>query len=146
MDTRNIEAELAGKYHYKKLSDALSSQYRNLYTENIPHFLLERKPPLATMRGTILCGTYARIVVGDYGAFIEIAEPHINLKRLIIKPGQEYRIDDPQYQNAKYEWYTIDDGSDIKIYKQRFRVTYADYVPGMYYVSVHEVKELQFFD
>ena len=58
----------------------------------------------------------------------------------IIKPGQEYRIDDERYsKNVKYHWLTINDNSDVKIYHQMRTVAYADYLPDKYYVSVHEV-------
>jgi len=33
----------------------------------------------------------------------------------------------------------IDDNSQVKIYKQKRKVRYADYLPKKYYVSVHEV-------
>lgn len=33
---------------------------------------------------------------------------------------------------------TIADGSNIKIYKQKKKVTYADYKSGFYYISPHE--------
>ena len=40
---------------------------------------------------------------------------------------------------VKYLWLTIKDNSCIKIYYQKKSVDYADYKPGMLYVSVHEV-------
>ena len=46
---------------------------------------------------------------------------------------------DPKYlKNVKYVWMTIADGSNIKIYKQKKRVAYADYKSGFYYISPHE--------
>lgn len=140
MNTLKIEEKLAEKYNYKKLSDDLSEKYRQYFTENIPNFLsLDGGGKLSTLKGTLLCNSYDRIVVGDYGAFIEFSEkPDGTI--FSIAPGQEYRIYDKQYsKNVKYEWYTIDDGSKVKIYKQKRRVSYADYKPKKYYVSVHEV-------
>lgn len=93
-----------------------------------------------TLKGTKICDSYDRIVVGDYGAFIEFSNEPENTE-FIIQHGQEYRINDPRYsQNVKYIWMTIDDGSRIKIYKQKKTVSYADYLPGKFYVSVHEVR------
>ena len=140
MDTRKIEADLADLYKYKNLPDYLSQFYRELYRGNIPHFLVSRDGPiyLHTSRGTIFSEDFDRIVVGDYGAFVEFsapAEPDL----FITQPGQEYREKEPYRKNVKYLWLTVDDGSEIKIYKQLRGVTYADYVPGKYYVSVHEV-------
>ena len=98
--------------------------------------------PLYTMSGTKICNRYRRIVVGDYGAFVEFDDCDMKgCPCFIVKPGQEYRIQDPKYsKNVKYWWLTAIDDSGIKIYKQRRTVDYADYIPGMYYVSVHEVR------
>lgn len=40
---------------------------------------------------------------------------------------------------AEYIWREPDDGSDVKVYDQKRPVEYADYKPGMLYVSVYEV-------
>ena len=95
---------------------------------------------MTTLNGTVICDSYRRIVVGDYGAFIEF-DAQYNNSSFVVAPGQEYRINDERYsKNVKYIWLTINDGSNIKIYYQKKGVTYADYLPGMCYVSVHEVK------
>ena len=87
----------------------------------------------------MICNGYDRIVIGDYGAFIEFSEEHI-ASDFTIKAGQEYRVNDEKYKkNIKYIWLTIGDGSNIKIYLQKRKVSYADYKPKKYYVSVHEV-------
>ena len=138
MNTLNIEAKLAEKYKYNPLPNDLSEKYRNYYLENMPDFLnIDGGGSLFTTNGTVICDRYNRIVVGDYGAFIEFINQASNF---IIAPGQEYRVNDKRYsKNVKYIWLTIDDGSNIKIYHQKKRVLYADYRRGMYYVSVHEV-------
>lgn len=138
MDTRKVETALAEKYHYARLPEDLSEKYRNYFAENIPRFLNVGGDhcDLFTSAGTKICSSYKRIVIGDYGAFVEFAEPGSDF---IIQPGQEYRVNDKRYsKNVKYVWMTVDDASNIKIYKQKKTVTYADYKPKMYYVSVHE--------
>lgn len=144
MDTRNFEKYLADQYKYKKLPDEYSKKCQKIFIDNIPDFLAidgYKMKCLHTINGTKFAYGYDRIVIGDYGAFVEIDPSDIISKDLlIVKPGQEYRINDPKYSNnVKYHWYTIDDSSDIKIYYQLKRVSYADYEPGKYYVSVHEV-------
>lgn len=42
-------------------------------------------------------------------------------------------------EHVKYLWLTADDNSDVKVYDQKRLVEYADYKPGMLYVSVYEV-------
>ena len=140
MNTLYFEENLAKKWAYKKLPVEESKKVRQYYTENIPEFLdVNGGKRLYTSDGTLICDSYERIVIGDYGAFIEFTVP---AARFIIAPGQEYRIYDEKYANTvKYEWYTMRDKSNIKIYKQKRGVTYADYKPGKYYVSVHQVFE-----
>ena len=138
MNTLRIEAALAKKYKYKPLPRDLSSKYRNYFLENIPPFLkCDGGDALYTNHGSIICKSYQRIVIGDYGAFVEFETP---ANDFVIAPGQEYRVNDERYsKNVKYIWLTVDDGSGIKIYFQRKGVSYADYKAGKYYVSVHEV-------
>ena len=142
MDTRGIEAALAKKYKYKDLPLDLIDQYHNFFRENTPAFLFENnEQPLFTMSGTKLCERFSCVVIGDYGAFVEIDPVDANEERFVVAPGQEYRVNDPRYsKNVKYDWMTVNDGSGVKIYKQKKIVTYAAYKPGKYYVSVHEVK------
>lgn len=143
MDTRAYEAELANTYNYKKLDSDLSLQVRNYYRANIPEFLVISGDdrPIFTKTDSQVAKRYDRIVIGDYGAFIEFSSSDSLKFDYIVEKGQEYRIIDPKYKNnVKYDWYTIDDGSHIKIYHQKKTVTYADYEVGKYYVSVHEVK------
>ena len=122
MNTLNIEAKLAQEYGYKPLPKELSEKYRQFYIDNLPEGLsIERSDTvLCTKTGTVVCNGYTRIVVGDYGAFVEFDEEQANLDNYIIAPGQEYRVNNPRYsKNVKYIWMTIPDGSNIKIYKQR---------------------------
>ncbi len=142
MNTLTIESALAKEYGYRPLPSDLSNKYRELFTDNIPNFLnIDGSPDtLLTIKGEEICKGYDRIVVGDYGAFIEFSKPSI-ATNLIIQPGQEYRINDSKYaKNVKYIWLTIDDGSNVKIYYQKRKVSYASYIAGKYYVSVHEVE------
>ena len=138
MLTLQIEAKLAEKYKYKPLPEELSKKYREFYEEHIPRFLdLNGGGALKTSKGTLLCNSYDRIVIGDYGAFIEYSEP---ATEYVCKKGQEFRMQDPNYKDrVKYDWLTAKDSSGIKIYHQKRTVTYADYKVGKYYVSVHEV-------
>jgi hypothetical protein len=137
MDTRQFEADLANKYKYKKLDAEYSAEVRAYYTENIPLFL-STSQPLYSSAGTLICSSFTRIVIGDYGAFVEFSSTQANKDAFNIAPGQEYRLEE-RYKNCKYIWLTILDSNHVKIYYQKHKVTYADYIPGMYYVSVHEV-------
>ena len=142
MDTRGVEATLAKKYGYKPLPGELSQKYRNYFKENIPEFLNVDGGKMLSADGVLLCYTYDRIVIGDYGAFVEFSKPAMPL---VCMPGQEYRMNDPKYMNnVKYNWLTTEK-KKAKIYYQKRTVTYADYKVGKYYISVHEVRPVEEF-
>ena len=130
--------KLVMQYKYKKLPEALSAEMRNYYEANLPAFKPSDK--LYSLDGTLICKGFKRIVIGDYGAFIEFSDIHANHKDFIIPEKQRYRLLPKYAANIKYLWYTAKDYSDIKIYKQVRTVSYADYVPGMYYIDPYEVK------
>lgn len=131
---------LVDKYKYKPLPKDLSHEAREYYIYHIPQFLSIDgvNMPLYTSKGTLLCSGYERIVVGDYGAYIEFSHEQANRELFVCAPGQEYRYEERYRNNVKYNWLTIGDGSNCKIYEQLRPVKYADYKPGMYYVSVYE--------
>jgi hypothetical protein len=138
-----LQDELAAKYKYKKLPIDISINARNEYLTSLPECLnvngdVEFK--LYSKSGTLISSGYNRIVIGDYGAFIEFDLKQVVKKNLKIKKGQEYRIKDEKYKNnVKYIWLTAKDESDIKVYFQRKTVVYADYIPNVFYVSPFEI-------
>ena len=136
-----LSNELSKKYNYKKLSQKLSNVARSIYAETLPAFLLsmDNNNPLYTINGSLICNGYDRIVIGDYGAYIEFPSEQANKNLFTVAAGQEYRIDNLRYANVKYAWLTINDDSQIKIYYQKNTVSYADYKPQKYYVNVYEV-------
>ena len=125
---------LAQKYSYKKLPESLSNIVQSVYSSTLPEFL-NCHQSLYTLNGTRICNDFERIVIGDYGAYVEYSPAQANKDNYIIAPGQEYRLE-PRYSNVKYIWLTI---PDIKKKKKKHPVTYADYKPEYYYVNVYEV-------
>lgn len=132
-----LEDELALKFRYQKLPIALSDKVKLEYIANIPQFLSVIKP-IYTLSGTKVANRFDRIVVGDYGAYIEISPNDIITDNIVCKKGQEYRYTDNY--NIKYYWLTAIDDSGVKIYHQQKTVKYADYKPDYYYISVYDVK------
>ena len=137
---KQLHIELSNKYKYKKLPQKLSNVACSIYAETLPAFLLsiDNNNPLYTINGSLICSSFDRIVIGDYGAYIEFSSDQANKDLFTIASGQEYRLE-PRYNNVKYIWLTIDDSSQVKIYYQKNTVSYADYKPQKYYVSVYEV-------
>ena len=137
---------LVETHKYKKLPSELSIKCREFYKANIPSDLKldGDETTLFSKEGTVISKGYNRIVIGDYGAYIEISQAFICKDNLIIEAGQEYRLRKPYIDNVKYIWLTAKDNSHVKIYEQLRGVTYADYKPDMYYVSIYEVFPINF--
>lgn len=141
-DVPQMIESLVKKFSYKPLSPQLSQIMRKFYIENLPlppefKDLKGRRIVLLSSCGTVLLQEYDRIVVGDYGAFIEFTRP---ASPLIVEKGQSYR-QQPRYKNnVKYDWLTLQDDSHIKVYHQKRTVKYADYLVGKYYVSPYQIK------
>jgi len=82
----------------------------------------------------VLSNGYKRVVIGDYGAYIEITPKQINLNtiksRWAAKPKRK----------VKYIWMVPRDTKvRAKVYFQKGKVSYADYIPGLYYIAPEEI-------
>lgn len=139
-----LQERLAKEYGYKPIEPNLFTEdVREIFKRNLPDWCDERGEEhklLYSLNGTLLATGYQRIVIGDYGAFVEISCDQIQHSNIRCKPGEEYRLNDSRFsKNVKYHWLTVPDGSNCKVYYQQKTVSYADYIPGMYYVSPYEV-------
>ena len=138
-----FQEELSVKYKYRKLKQSLSEEVRQKYLDNLPSQLNingDTNFKIHSLNNTLISSGYNRIVIGDYGAFIEFDKSQVIKSNLKVKSGQEYRFNNPKYsENVKYYWLTPNDLSDMKIYLQKKTVSYADYLPDMYYVSPYEI-------
>lgn len=131
---KKIDA-LVKEFKYKPLTKELSNKVRNFYKQFIPTFLNEfgDNNKLYSSSGTLITNGYERIVIGDYGAYVEFNDLQANDSEFEIKSGEEYRVFDNHYsKSVKYIWLTINDSSNIKIYKQNKTVKYADYKENFY--------------
>lgn len=127
---------------YKKLSKKLSSQVRKVYENYCNELSLDPNKPLYTRGGIKVATGFERIVIGDYGAYIEYDKIHVPSHiEYTLKSGEEYRLLPEWKCKVKYIWYTIQD-TDIKIYWQLRGVTYADYKPYKYYISPFDVIQI----
>jgi hypothetical protein len=136
------QEQLAREHKYKPIPRTFFCDVRAEFQKALPEWcnISGDTTPLETTDGTIIANGYNRIVIGDYGAFVEFSRVQAYMRRLKIKEGQVYRIEDPRYaEHVKYLWLTANDSSDVKVYEQKRPVEYADYKPGMLYVSVYEV-------
>ena len=125
---------------YKKLNADLSNKVRAIYKRYANTIQLDPKKPIYSSNGILIANSFDRIVIGDYGAYIEFTKEQSNHKNFIVAPGQEYRLTPKYNKTIKYEWYTTKK-NDCKLYWQLRGVVYADYKPLRYYISPFEVKQ-----
>ena len=133
---------LVDTYKYKSVPITLElGDVREIYRRNLPEWCKIDGDVvlLRTKRGTPVMRGYDRIVIGDYGAFVETTTDKIFRKYIRVKSDQAFRMNDPQYTKCKYIWLTATDESNVKIYFQKRPVNYADYVPGKIYVNPYEL-------
>lgn len=138
-----FQSEMAKRFSYKPMPDIYSKECRKIYKETLPLWVNlpeSSTKPLFTLSGTKISNGYERVVIGDYGAFIEIKPEDMQKDVLCIAKGQEYRYTSRYKDNVKYYWLTAKDDSNIKIYQQIRKVPYADYLPDMFYISPFELK------
>lgn len=115
---------------YEKLSKEESLIVRNAYESRF------RRPPVIigdlefrNKVGTLVAIGYNGWVTGDYGIYLEFSQFQIQLENI-----QNKFLGEPN-RTVKYIWMQTNDDELTKIYWQKKRVSYADYKPGMYYVS-----------
>jgi hypothetical protein len=124
---------------YPRLSYRESEIVRKYHSENCKITKQGWQGQIEAIDGMVFANGYERVVVGDYGAYIEISPTQVIQSAIMVAPGQEYRLTE-KFKNCKYTWLTDKGGKKAKIYLQRGLVTYADYKIGMYYVSPEDVK------
>lgn len=144
----DIQKALADKYNYQPLPESIKWKYRELYVKQLPAPFFDclftgfSGYPLFSKAGNCISKGFKRVVIGDYGAFVEITPDDIFADSLDLRKGTEKRL---QFENAKFLWLcptTSTGEQDIacKIYHQKRKVAYADYQPDMYYVSPYDLQ------
>lgn len=78
----------------------------------------------------VACG-YTRVVIGDRGPYVEFEGSRMVMESLREMPGGHYYY---------VELRTLRD--NVKVYAQAHRVDYADYEPGMFYVSPFDLYDV----
>lgn len=102
--------------------------------EVIPNFAREGCCYIQPKRSKLIIAQgFDRLVVGDYGAYLEISKDdiwHVNITPRW--PGTPSRP-------VKYIWMVTKDNTNTKVYFQQATVNYADYKVGYYYVAPADV-------
>lgn len=132
---RELITHYAEKYKYRPLPKEIGQAARERYSRTLNGFgQVKRKE--VKIAGNLIALDYERVVVGDYGAYLEIA-PESFVGVLAVPENQRWRLDTKFIReknlNVKYQWY---EAIGVKVYKQLGAVKYADYRPGFYYINV----------
>lgn len=133
--------KLVKEYHYKKLPEDLSIHSRKLYrdyVESLGFNIDGSTDKLYSLSGILISNGYNRVVLGDYGAYVEILNTQIIRDNLVISSTQKNRLYQGYKYKSKYLWYHTYD-SLLKIYYQLRTVNYADYIPKRFYVAPSEI-------
>lgn len=133
LEARLAVEEAVRKYRFRPLPLRVRTFYLDKYRNALNGFD-STKP--ACIKGKRLCSEWDRVVIGDYGAYLEF-RPETALVEFTITKGQEWRIDQEYIAkrglNIKYVWLEY---AGVKVYYQLGTVQYADYLVDRYYVSV----------
>jgi len=91
------------------------------------------KAHICTKNGVLVAFAFNRVVLGERGAYVEFLEEQVHVDALKIPSDGLWRLYGARGLSAYYIEYRTAD--NVKVYHQRKRVAYADYVPGRYYIS-----------
>ena len=131
---RTYIEDLATHYRYRPLPQVIREHAIQTYLSGLNGF--DDFCRQLRIRGHLVATGYTRVVVGDYGAYVEIA-PEDLVVQLQLQPGQEWRANTAyvtsRQLSIKYLWYHF---RGVKVYFQLAGVKYADYQPGYYYIAV----------
>ena len=98
---------------------------------------------LYTQAGLLLATGYTRIVIGGRGPYIEFAPEQIEYGNISIPDHAQHKLEN---NLSYYHEYRSNDNCFVKLYQQKIKVGYADYLVGMWYISPFNVKTDNFDD
>jgi len=116
--------------YYKGVDDEFMQWHIKRFQDTWSEVSLPKKR--LSIGGTPIVSKYTRVVTGGHGPYVEFTEKDL-LFIPVTEKKQEWRSE-KKYENCKYLWLTHPE-LNIKIYKQKHGVKYADYKPGMYYID-----------
>lgn len=133
MDVRELIRNLAERYKYRPLPKEMRDYALHIYETHLNGF---DDPKPCRIDGVLIADKISRVVIGDYGAYVEIAKDDLKVE-LTVPENQTWRFNTEYIERKqltlKYHWYEY---NGVKVYFQLGEVKYADYKPGFYYISV----------
>ncbi len=93
---------------------------------------------IQTTTGLLVATGFTRVVHGGRGAYVEFSKEQMLADGLEIPAGERWRVDS---STAYYIELRTTDSIHAKVYLQKRMVSYADYHPGMFYISPVYLKD-----
>lgn len=135
--------EACATWRYRPLPKSRRDEFHAIYNEALNGFDRPEHRPCVLKGGTLMATDYVRVVVGDYGPWVEFEREQITVP-LPLMPFQEWRGDKAYVErrglNIKYIARHI---NGVMVYDQLGPVKYADYKPGMLYISTLDFERVQ---
>jgi len=118
----------------RKTSEEIREGYRQRLV--LPEFPDGDPVEFKTKSGTVIARGYERVVIGNRGPYIEFSLEQMAVENLHIPEDQRWRF----ASDRCYYWEgRTNDDANVKVYRQKATVDYADYRVGMYYISPFEL-------
>lgn len=134
--------DMIKKYHYRPIPATVQTgSVKSYYRDRLPAWAkikISRKYPLKTKQGDKLCEAYEKIVVGDYGAYVEISASHLLIDQFIYIDEQDISENIDTRQKS-YMTFVLNTDPDFKILFQVKSVAYGNFIPGRFYVNPYTV-------
>lgn len=143
VDKMMMNSSIAG--HYGTLDEVESKLIREYFEkEYIKKFGVELDCDIDAYldKDVKLCSHVERVVIGDHGPYVEFKPENLLVKTECMS-GKEFKHDEKYSKTVKYfDENPVGYGS-VLLYNQQRTVTYADYKPGMYYVSPYDLYSIK---
>lgn len=86
-----------------------------------------------------LCERYERIVIGDYGAYVEISASHLSDNHFIYIDQNDPIDETISSRHSSHMTLALNDESSYTIYFQVKPVPYGNFIPGRFYIDPYDV-------
>ena len=109
--------DMVAKYHHRPIpTTPAAGNVKTLYTKN----------------GEKVCERYERIVIGDYGAYVEISASHLSDNHFIYIDQNDPVDETISSRHSSHMTLALNDESSYTIYFQVKPVPYGNFIPGRF--------------
>lgn len=98
-----------------------------------------QKISLIYKNGEKVCERYERIVIGDYGAYVEISASHLSDNHFIYIDQNDPIDETISSRHSSHMTLALNDESSYTIYFQVKPVPYGNFIPGRFYIDPYDV-------